>query len=635
MQTLPTSPHPQTQSEARTRALPDSVSDSAINSVGDSVPDSVPDSAPDFPADHVADYVADYVIVGGGSAGAVLAARLSEDSTCQVLLLEAGGETNRNLLVAMPSAFALAMRSKALNWGFVSEPEPGLDGRQLDCPRGRGLGGSSAINGMVYVRGHACDFDSWVAQGATGWDFTNCVPYFRRAESWAGGSTEELDERQEEATWRGKSGPIHTSCGNQMRGNPLYQAFIEAGAQAGYGTTADYNGAQQEGFGAMQMTVGKGVRSSTARGYLTRSVRNRANLRILTDCLADKVLFADTGAQGAKLKAQGVQFLHKSQKRQVVRAKKEVILSAGAIATPALLQRSGIGPEAVLRQAGVAVRHNLAGVGANLQDHLEIYFQHRCLEPITLNGKLGAFSRLAIGLRWLVRQDGLGATNHFESCGFIRSDAGVAWPDIQYHFLPGAIRYDGRSALKGHGFQVHLGVNLPSSRGQVWIDSANPETAPRILFNYLSTEQDRTNWRKAVRLTREILGQPALDPWRGEEVAPSASVQSDAEIDAFIRQAVESAYHPSCTAKMGQSDDPQAVTNPQGQVHGTDRLRVVDASLFPTIPNGNLNAPTIMVAERIADLIRGKQLPAAGVVPITDSQWQTRQRKGTALRQVA
>ena len=576
-----------------------------------------------------ADFIADYVIVGGGSAGAVLAARLSEDPTCQVLLLEAGGETQNNLLVAMPSAFALAMRRKNLNWGFVSEPESGLDGRRLDCPRGRGLGGSSAINGMVYVRGNPRDFDSWAEQGATGWEFANCLPYFRRAESWQGSRRAAEDKTQEEATWRGKSGPISTSGGNDMRLNPLYQAFIEAGAQAGYGTTTDYNGAKQEGFGAMQMTVGKGVRCSTARGYLPRAVRRRANLRILTHCLADKLLFADSS-----VRVRGVAFLDRTAKTKTALAKCEVILSAGAIATPAILQRSGIGAAEVLAQAGIKLRHNLPGVGENLQDHLEIYFQHRCLQPITLNGKLGVFSRLAIGMRWMLRRDGLGATNHFESCGFIRSDAGVAWPDIQYHFLPGAIRYDGRSALQGHGFQVHLGVNLPTSRGRVWIESADPHQPPKILFNYLTSERDRSDWRKALRLTREILHQPALDPWRGAEVAPGDKVQSDSELDAFVRQAVESAYHPSCTAKMGRSDDPQAVTDAAGLVHGTEGLRVVDASLFPTIPNGNLNAPTIMVAERIADLIRGSELPSATAVPVADSEWRSRQRYGTAERKL-
>ena len=546
------------------------------------------------------DLVADYVIVGGGSAGATLAARLSEDSACKVLLLEAGGDTARHLFVAMPSAFALAMRDKRLNWGFISEPEPGLGGRKLDCPRGRGLGGSSAINGMVYVRGNPCDFDSWANQGATGWEFANCLPYFRRAETWTGRAN------QAQGAWRGDSGPIQTSAGNEMRLNPLYQAFIDAGAEAGYGTTPDYNGERQEGFAPMQMTVAGGRRCSTARGYLTPEVRGRKNLKILTHCLADKVLFDDPAHP---LRATGVKFLTKGKKAQVATATSEVILSAGAIATPAVLQRSGIGAEKILREAGIDLRHKLEGVGANLQDHLEIYFQHRCLQPITLNGKLDPLSKLAIGVRWLLRQDGLGATNHFESCGFIRSDKGVAWPDIQYHFLPGAIRYDGRSAFKGHGFQVHLGVNLPTSRGQVWIDSPDPRQKPRILFNYITTEQDRADWRKAVRLTREILNQPALDPWRGDAISPSADIESDAEIDAFVRSKVESAYHPSCTAKMGQAGDPLAVADEAGRAHGIEGLRITDASLFPTIPNGNLNAPTIMVAERIADLIRGTHLP--------------------------
>ncbi len=530
----------------------------------------------------------DYIIVGAGSAGCVLANRLSAVAENQVLLIEAGGRDN-SLYVRMPAAFSEAMNIKRFNWGFVSEPEPGLGGRRLDCPRGKVLGGSSSINGMVYVRGHGRDFDEWEALGASGWNYGNCLPYFRRSESWQGGSD----------TWRGGDGPVGTSGGNNSRRNPLYPAFIEAGVQAGFPRTDDCNGYQQEGFGPMHMTVSDGVRASTARAYLA-PVRSRRNLTVITSANVDKVML-DGGA------ATGVAF-HRGKRRIEAVAAREVILATGAIGSPVLLQRSGIGPRDVLENAGVALAHDLPGVGENLQDHLEVYFQYECREPITLNGTLHPLGKALIGLRWLLFRDGLGSTNHFESCAFIRSGPEREWPDVQLHFLPAAMRYDGTQAFDGHGFQVHVGPNKPKSRGKVGIDSAGVDANPRILFNYLTHRDDSRVWRNCIHQIREIMGQPALDPFRGEEIQPGAGVGTNREIDRWVRDNVESAYHPSCTCRMGDAGDEMAVLDAQCRVRGLERLRVVDSSVFPSITNGNLNAPTMMVAERVADMILGRPL---------------------------
>ena len=556
---------------------------------------------------------ADYVIVGAGSAGCVLAARLSEDSDTRVVLLEAGG-SDRSLIVQMPSALSMPMNSRRFNWGFQSEPEPFLDGRVLDCPRGLALGGSSAINGMVYVRGHARDIDQWQAAGADGWNYAACLPYFRKTETWTGG----------ENSYRGGSGPLGVCAGNEMRLNPLYQAFIDAGNEAGYPVTEDYNGAQQEGFGQMHMTVDQGRRASTAHAYL-RPALARGNLRVASGTLISRVLLDGHRAHGVEYWKDGHRF--------EVYAQREVLISAGCIGSPALLQRSGIGPGEVLAKAGIEVVHDLPGVGQNLQDHLEVYFQYRCKQPITLNGKLNPWHKALIGARWLLFKNGLGATNHFESCAFIRSRSGVEWPDIQYHFLPGAMRYDGRAAFAGHGFQVHVGPNKPRSRGRVQIRSSDPGAHPSVLFNYLAHELDQRDWRLCIRLTREILNQPAMDYYRGEEIQPGIGVVGDDAIDAWVRQNVESAYHPSCTCKMGADDDSGAVLDAVCKVRGIEALRVVDSSVFPSITNGNINAPTIMLAERVADMIRGRPLLAPVHAPVwIDPSWQQRQRPGVAKR---
>lgn len=555
---------------------------------------------------------ADYVIVGAGSAGCVVANRLTEDPGTSVVLLEAGGH-DRSLFIRMPTALSIPMNMPRYNWFFESSPEPYADHRRFHCPRGKVLGGSSSINGMVYVRGHPCDFDEWEELGATGWGYQDCLPYFRRAETWEGGSD----------AYRGGRGPIQTCNGNGMQ-NPLYGAFIEAGREAGYPVTQDYNGRQQEGFGPMHMTVDGGVRSSTARAYL-RPAAGRSNLKIVTGALVDTVGISGNRATGVTYRV--------GSTRHRIAASREVILCSGSIGSPEILQRSGVGAARVLENAGVAVKHDLPGVGENLQDHLEIYFQFRCRKPISLNSKLGLWSKFLIGSRWVLTRGGLGATNHFESCAFIRSKAGQKWPDIQYHFLPAAMRYDGQTAFDGHGFQVHVGPNKPKSRGHVRIRSDDPRQHPEILFNYLREPKDIEDWRTVIELTREIMTQKALDPFRGEEIQPGRAVSSAEAVDAWVRQNAESAYHPSCTCRMGSPDSESTVVDPACRVIGIDGLRVVDSSVFPTITNGNLNAPTIMLAEKASDLIAGKApLPAQAPPVWLDEHWESRQRPGEPLQ---
>ena len=561
----------------------------------------------------MSDLTYDYIIVGAGSAGCVLANRLSEDPKTSVLLLETGG-SDRSIFIQMPTALSIPMNTKKYAWQFETEEEPHLDNRKMHCPRGKVLGGSSSINGMVYVRGHAKDFDEWAEKGATDWDYSHCLPYFKKSENWALAA-----ENPETKDYRGTEGPLGVNNGNQMK-NPLYQAFVDAGVEAGYMDTPDYNAKQQEGFGPMHMTVKNGVRWSTSNAYL-RPALARPNLTVVTHALVHKVLLS---VDGDAKKATGIRYERKG-KMVDVQANKDVILSAGSIGSPHLLQLSGIGAKETLESAGIECQHNLPGVGENLQDHLEFYFQFKCKQPITLNGKSDLWSKFLIGANWFFFKKGLGATNHFESCGFIRSKAGIEWPDLQYHFLPAAMRYDGRTAFAGHGFQVHIGHNKPLSRGAVKVTSADPKAPPSIRFNYLAEEADKEGFRDCVKLTREIINQPAFDKYRDDEIQPGIQVQTDEEIDAFVRANVESAYHPSCSCKMGTDD--MSVVDPQTRVHGIKNLRVVDSSIFPTITNGNLNAPTIMVAERAADLIKSNvTLPPSDAEVSMASDWKTVQR---------
>jgi choline dehydrogenase len=547
----------------------------------------------------------DFVIVGSGSAGSALAYRLSEDGRHTVLVLEYGG-SDWGPLIQMPSALSYPMNMKTYDWGFVSEPEPGLGGRRLVTPRGKVIGGSSSVNGMVYVRGHAKDYDTWEDMGARGWGFPHVLPYFKRMENAHGG----------EDGWRGTSGPLHVTRG--ARRNPLYDAFIEAGRQAGYPITEDYNGRQQEGFGAFEMTVWNGVRWSSANAYLRPALR-RENVALTTRALARRVVLEGRRAIGVEFERSG--------RVETVRANREVILAASALNSPKLLMLSGIGPAEHLKEVGVAPVLDLPGVGQNLHDHLEILVQVACKQPITLNGKMSLLAKALIGAEWLFFKRGLGATNHFESCGFIRTAGGIEYPDLQFHFLPAAIRYDGKAPAGGHGYQVHAGPNRSKSRGWLKLRSNNPKDPPRAFFNYMSKPEDWRDFRTAIRLTREILAQPAFDPYRDRELAPGDQVQSDDEIDAYIRDHVESAYHPCGACRMGSPNDPMAVVDPQCRVIGIENLRIADASIIPMVTNGNLNAPCLMIGEKAADHILGRDpLPPSNQEPWINPDWRTSQR---------
>jgi choline dehydrogenase len=553
----------------------------------------------------VSDESFDYVIVGAGSAGCVLADRLSADGQRSVLLLEYGG-SDRSIFIQMPSALSIPMNMPKYNWFYYTEPEPHLGGRRMHTPRGKVLGGSSSINGLVYIRGNPQDFEGWSAQGAAGWAYRDVLPYFRRAEKRQEGGNE----------YRGNSGRLATRYGTLS--NPLHAAWLAAAGEAGYPSTADVNGFQQEGFGRMDMTVADGRRCSASNAYLRPAMR-RPNLKVLTHALATRILFEGRRAAGLEYRRGGI--THR------VRIAGELILSAGPINSPQLLKLSGVGPAAELRAHDIPLVHDLPGVGENLQDHLEFYFQVACKEPISLYSSINLWNRALIGARWLLRKDGLGASNHFETCGFIRSRPGVPYPDIQYHFLPMAVAYDGSALAQEHGFQAHVGPMRSKSRGWVRLASRDPLDKPRILFNYLSEPDDWTEMRACVRLTREIFAQAAFDRFRGREIQPGKEVQTDAQIDEFIRAKVESAYHPSCSCKMGDPQDPMAVVDPHARVYGVEGLRIVDSSIMPSITTGNLNAPTIMLAEKAADHILGVSLLAPDDAPFHAApNWRTRQR---------
>ena len=522
-----------------------------------------------------------------------------------MIVIEFGG-TDAGPLIQMPAALSYPMNMRRYDWGYQSEPEPHLGGRRLVCPRGKVIGGSSSINGMVYVRGHARDYDHWAEQGADGWAFANVLPYFKRMETWHSGG------HGGDPHWRGTDGPLHVSRG--PRKNPLFHAFVEAGRQAGYEITKDYNGEKQEGFGPFEQTVHKGRRWSAANAYL-RPAQKTGNCTLVNG-LAEKIVIEDGRATGVRL-AGG----------QTIRAAREVIVAASAINSPKLLMLSGIGPAAHLAEHGIEVVADRPGVGANLQDHLEMYIQMAASQPITLYKHWNLFSKAMIGAQWLLTKTGHGASNQFESCGFIRSQAGVEYPDIQFHFLPIAVRYDGQAAAEGHGFQAHVGPMRSPSRGAVTLKSADPAAAPRIVFNYMSTDQDWEDFRRCIRLTREIFAQEAFAPFVKHEIQPGADKQSDAALDAVIREHAESAYHPCGTCRMGRADDRHAVVDPQCRVIGVDGLRVADSSIFPRITNGNLNGPSILVGEKASDHILGREpLPASNDRPWSHPDWQTKQR---------
>jgi choline dehydrogenase len=550
---------------------------------------------------------ADYVVVGSGSAGAAIAYRLGETGA-SVLVLEYGG-SDIGPFIQMPAALSYPMNMARYDWGYRSESEPHLGGRRLACPRGKVIGGSSSINGMVYVRGHARDFDHWAETGARGWAYADVAPYFDRMESWHDSG------HGGDPAWRGKNGPLHVTRGK--RDNPLFRAFVEAGRQAGFELTDDYNGEKQEGFGPMEQTVWQGRRWSTANAYLRPALKRR-NVDLVR-CLARKVVIEGGRAVGVEVSRGG--------RIEVVRARREVVLSAGSINSPKLLMLSGIGPAAHLATHGIDVVADRSGVGQNLQDHLEVYVQQACTRPITLFKHWNPLGKALIGAEWLFFKTGLGTSNQFESAAFLRSAAGVDYPDIQFHFLPIAVRYDGQAAAEGHGFQAHVGPMRSGSRGEVTLRSADPEDAPRILFNYMSHDQDWADFRHCIRLTREIFAQPAFDPFRGKEIQPGAEVQDDAALDDFIREEAESAYHPCGTCRIGAADDPMAVVDPECRVIGVDGLRVADSSIFPRITNGNLNAPSIMVGEKAADHVLGRApLPRSNREPWINARWRDNDR---------
>ncbi|HJS92834.1 MAG TPA: choline dehydrogenase [Solirubrobacteraceae bacterium] len=523
----------------------------------------------------------DIVIVGGGSAGCVLANRLSEDSGTRVLVLEAGrADYAWDVYIHMPAALSFPIGSRFYDWRYQSEPEPHMHGRRIYHARGKVLGGSSSINGMIFQRGNALDYERWGADpGMEAWDYAHCLPYFKRMETCLAGADE----------WRGGDGPQFLERGPAT--NPLFKAFFEAVQQAGYPLTDDVNGYRQEGFAAFDRTIHRGRRMSAARAYL-HPVMNRPNLDVRTRALVTRINFDNR-------RATGVQLIH--QRRTETVQAGQVILCGGAINTPQLLQLSGVGNARELERLGIKPQHDLPGVGENLQDHLEVYVQHGCTQPVSVAPAREWRNRPKVGLEWLLRRTGPGATNHFEAGGFIRSNEEVAYPNLMFHFLPIAIRYDG-SAPQGHGYQVHVGPMYSDARGSVKIVSTDPRTHPALRFNYLSTDQDRREWVEAIQCARRILGQPAFAPYDAGELSPGAEIHTDEQILDWVAKDAETALHPSCTCRLGTRDTD--VTDPGTMaVHGLEGLYVVDASAMPYVTNGNIYAPVIMLAEKAADLI--------------------------------
>ena len=545
----------------------------------------------------------DYVIIGAGSAGCVLANRLTEDPQVKVLLLEAGGKDN-SILVKMPAGVgALIGKPGTYNWGFWTEAEPNLEDRKLWWPRGKGWGGSSSINGMIYIRGHARDYDQWRQMGLQGWSYRDVLPYFKRSESLEGGGD----------AWHGGAGPLKVSKASTP--NPIYSATVEAGRQAGFKVTSDFNGFQQEGWGPYQLTIHDGQRWSAARGYLLPAL-SRSNLTSITGARTSKIVIENG-------RATGVEYIDaKSGQKHVVHADKELLLSAGAVQSPQILQLSGIGDPEELGKFGIPVVKALKGVGANLQDHLDVCMSWECPQPITAHSlRKGLIKTLAIGMNYAFFGKGLGRQQFLESGAFLKSRPDLDRPDLQIHTVAAIMQNHGNTSVPKDGFTFHICQLRPESRGRVGLRSANPTDDPAIFANYLATEEDRRALREGVRMMRKVAAQSALDPYRTQELFPGKDVETDEQIDAWIRKHSETIYHPVGTCKMGADGDEMAVVDGELKVRGIEGLRVVDASVMPTLVGGNTNAPTIMIAEKISDVIRGRAaLPAEDAPVYEDDQ---------------